>query len=112
LTIGPELAGKLAVDVPFLMQQAHILYERQLEELHVQMQRVNSSTSVLGQSKGTPPIQWTANIDHSGESSRGSGQLEPGILRTVPTTPSTIRATPSPLGHIRASRISSTISLT
>jgi hypothetical protein len=57
LTAGPELAGKLAVDVPFLMQQAHILYERQLEELHVQMQRVNSSTSVLGQSKGTPLLK-------------------------------------------------------
>jgi hypothetical protein len=52
LTVGTELAGKLHVDVPFLLQQAHFLYEKQLEELHVQMQRVNSSTSVLGQSKG------------------------------------------------------------
>jgi hypothetical protein len=40
------------VDVPFLLQQAQYLYEKQLEELQLQMQRVNSSTSVLGHSKG------------------------------------------------------------
>ena len=50
--VGVDLAGILQVDVPFLMQQAQYLYEKQLKELHVQMQRVNSSTSALGQSKG------------------------------------------------------------
>jgi hypothetical protein len=40
------------VDVPFLLQQAQFLYEKQLEELQLQMQRVNSSTSGLGGSKG------------------------------------------------------------
>jgi len=51
--LGTELAGVFQVDVPFLLQQAQFLYEKQLEELQLQMQRVNSSTSVLGQSKGT-----------------------------------------------------------
>ena len=50
--IGTELAGVFQVDVPFLLQQAQFLYEKQLEELQLQMQRVNSSTSLLGQSKG------------------------------------------------------------
>jgi hypothetical protein len=53
--VGPELATKFQVDVPFLLQQAQFLYEKQLEELQLQMQRVNSSTSVLGQSKGITP---------------------------------------------------------
>jgi hypothetical protein len=54
-TVGPELAAMFQVDVPFLLQQAQFLYEKQLEELQLQMQRVNSSTSVLGQSKGITP---------------------------------------------------------
>jgi hypothetical protein len=52
--LGNELAGVFQVDVPFLLQQAQFLYEKQLEELQLQMQRVNSSTSLLGQSKGIP----------------------------------------------------------
>ena len=55
IVVGNELAEVFKVDVPFLLQQAQFLYEKQLEELQLQMQRVNSSTSVLGQSKG-PPI--------------------------------------------------------
>lgn len=50
--VGPELAAKFQVDVPFLLQQAQFLYEKQLQDLQLQMQRVNSSTSVLGLSKG------------------------------------------------------------
>ena len=56
LTVGTELAGIFQVDVPFLLQQAQLLYEKQLEELQLQMQRVNSSTSVLGHSKGLSPL--------------------------------------------------------
>jgi hypothetical protein len=52
VSLGTELAGVFQVDVPFLLQQAQFLYEKQLEELQLQMQRVNSSTSILGQSKG------------------------------------------------------------
>jgi hypothetical protein len=50
--VGNELAGLFQVDVSFLLQQAQFLYEKQLEELQLQMQRVNSSTSAMGQSKG------------------------------------------------------------
>ena len=49
--LGPELAEALQVDVPFLLQQAQMLYEKQLEEVQLQMKRVHSSTS-LTQSKG------------------------------------------------------------
>jgi hypothetical protein len=56
VVLGTELAGVFQVDVPFLLQQAQFLYEKQLEELQLQMQRVNSSTSLLGQSKGIPRV--------------------------------------------------------
>ena len=52
LMSGNELAGVFQVDVPFLLQQAQLLYQKELIDLQLQMQRVNSSTSALGASKG------------------------------------------------------------
>ena len=72
---GAELATVFQVDVPFLLQQAQFLYEKQLEELQLQMQRVNSSASVLDASKGIrmTDLHLILTFIDSAESQHGSG---------------------------------------
>jgi hypothetical protein len=106
LMVGTELAGVFQVDVPFLLQQAQLLYQKELIDLQLQMQRVNSSTSGLGGSKGSQrKDSYSLLLPGSAESQVASGNIEPPLIpRQIPAATPT-RHSPSPLGPSRPSRI-------
>ena len=99
LISGAELAGVFQVDVPFLLQQAQLLYQKELIDLQLQMQRVNSSTSGLGGSKGIyisllVLIIGSAESQNTGASSNIDATL---VHRPITTTATPTRPPLSPL---------------